>query len=96
MVTSRADNTNPARIPALGVRALVFMALSIVLMVLDHRQNHLDTVRKALADELLFGRLVGGGKVTVDLENGEVVLTFTGEPPAKSGKGEEREEVAQA
>ncbi|MEK9774842.1 MAG: ATP-dependent Clp protease ATP-binding subunit ClpA, partial [Quisquiliibacterium sp.] len=55
-----------------------------------------DTVRKALADELLFGRLVGGGKVTVDLENGEVVLTFTGEPPAKSGKGEEREEVAQA
>jgi ATP-dependent Clp protease ATP-binding subunit ClpA len=26
-----------------------------------------DTVRKALADELLFGRLVGGGKVTIDI-----------------------------
>ena len=48
MVTSRADNTNPARIPALGVRALVFIALSILVMVLDYRQNHLDTLRKAL------------------------------------------------
>jgi len=39
-----------------------------------------DTIRKALADELLFGRLVGGGRVTVDLDDaGEVVLTF-GEP----------------
>ncbi|MBU6188362.1 MAG: ATP-dependent Clp protease ATP-binding subunit ClpA [Betaproteobacteria bacterium] len=36
-----------------------------------------DTIRKALADELLFGRLVGGGRVTVDLDDAEqVVLTF--------------------
>ncbi len=27
-----------------------------------------DTIRKALADELLFGKLVGGGRVTVDLD----------------------------
>jgi len=26
-----------------------------------------DTIRKALADELLFGKLVGGGKVTIDI-----------------------------
>ncbi len=26
-----------------------------------------DTIRKALADELLFGRLTGGGKVTIDI-----------------------------
>src|SRR5437016_13309204 len=26
-----------------------------------------DTIRKALADELLFGRLVSGGKVTIDV-----------------------------
>jgi ATP-dependent Clp protease ATP-binding subunit ClpA len=26
-----------------------------------------DTIRRALADELLFGRLVSGGKVTVTL-----------------------------
>ncbi|MBM3406710.1 MAG: ATP-dependent Clp protease ATP-binding subunit ClpA [Betaproteobacteria bacterium] len=43
-----------------------------------------DTIRKALADELLFGRLVGGGRVTVDLDDADqVVLTF-GEP--ESGK----------
>jgi ATP-dependent Clp protease ATP-binding subunit ClpA len=43
-----------------------------------------DTIRKALADELLFGRLVGGGRVTVDLDDSEqVVLTF-GEPDAVS------------
>ena len=36
-----------------------------------------DTIRKALADELLFGRLAHGGKVTVDLdEAGEVTLKF--------------------
>jgi len=36
-----------------------------------------DTIRKALADELLFGRLVGGGRVTVDLDDADqVVLTF--------------------
>jgi ATP-dependent Clp protease ATP-binding subunit ClpA len=28
-----------------------------------------DTIRKALADELLFGRLVGGGKVTIDVDD---------------------------
>lgn len=37
-----------------------------------------DTIRKALADELLFGKLVNGGRVTVDhdLENDQVSLTF--------------------
>ncbi len=36
-----------------------------------------DTIRKALADELLFGRLTNGGKVTVDLEGEDkVVLSF--------------------
>ncbi|PSJ17614.1 ATP-dependent Clp protease ATP-binding subunit ClpA [Nitrosomonas supralitoralis] len=36
-----------------------------------------DTVRSALADELLFGRLVNGGKVTVDMDsNNKVILLF--------------------
>ncbi len=48
MVASRTSNTNPARIPALGVRVLVLLFASILLMVLDHRQNHLDAVRKAV------------------------------------------------
>ena len=48
MVASGSSNTNPARIPALGIRVLVFIALSLLLMVLDHRQNYLDVVRKTL------------------------------------------------
>jgi len=48
MVASGSSNTNPARIPALGLRALVFIALSMLLMVLDHRQNYLDLVRSTL------------------------------------------------
>ncbi|MBI1905490.1 MAG: ATP-dependent Clp protease ATP-binding subunit ClpA [Rhodocyclales bacterium] len=36
-----------------------------------------DTIRSALADELLFGRLAGGGKVTIDIdEHGKVMLVF--------------------
>ncbi|GJL75721.1 MAG TPA: ATP-dependent Clp protease ATP-binding subunit ClpA [Nitrosomonas sp.] len=36
-----------------------------------------DTIRSALADELLFGRLVNGGKVTVDIDcNDKVELSF--------------------
>ncbi len=37
-----------------------------------------DMIRKALADELLFGKLVSGGKVTVDLDEKEQIkLDFT-------------------
>ena len=42
-----------------------------------------DTIRRALADELLFGRLANGGKVTVDVDADEKVsLTFAEEPAA--------------
>ncbi len=41
-----------------------------------------DTIRKALADELLFGRLANGGSVHVDLdENNEVKLAFQSSTP---------------
>lgn len=49
MVASRSHNTNPARIPALGIRALALIALSILLMVLDKRDNYLDNVRGAIS-----------------------------------------------
>ncbi len=48
MITTRSSNIHLARIPALGVRVLALMGLSILLMVLDHRQNHLDTVRRVI------------------------------------------------
>jgi ATP-dependent Clp protease ATP-binding subunit ClpA len=39
-----------------------------------------DTIRKALADELLFGRLAEGGEVTVDVDQaGEIKLVFAEE-----------------
>jgi len=42
-----------------------------------------DSIRKALADELLFGRLASGGKVFIDLgEDGQVKLTFEETVPA--------------
>ncbi|MCE2658410.1 MAG: ATP-dependent Clp protease ATP-binding subunit ClpA [Rubrivivax sp.] len=44
-----------------------------------------DTIRRALADELLFGRLVNGGRLTVDVDDkGEVLLDI--QPPRKSDK----------
>jgi ATP-dependent Clp protease ATP-binding subunit ClpA len=39
-----------------------------------------DTIRRALADELLFGRLASGGKVTVDVDDDDkVCLSFAEE-----------------
>ena len=34
--------------PALGLRLLLLAGLSVLLLVIDHRDNHLDTVRKAI------------------------------------------------
>lgn len=48
MVASRAYSSNPGRIPALGVRALALIFVGITLMIVDHRENHLDTVRKSI------------------------------------------------
>ena len=44
-----------------------------------------DTIRRALADELLFGRLTDGGRLSVDIDDkGEVKLDI--QPPRKSDK----------
>ena len=44
-----------------------------------------DTIRTALADELLFGRLAGGGKVTVDVDaEGQTTLDI--QPNKKSDR----------
>jgi ATP-dependent Clp protease ATP-binding subunit ClpA len=45
-----------------------------------------DTIRRALADELLFGKLQHGGRVTIDVDEAEkITLAFEPEvaaPPA--------------
>jgi len=44
-----------------------------------------ETIRTALADELLFGRLTQGGEVTVDIdENERIILHFPDTPPAEA------------
>ena len=49
-----------------------------------------DTIRKALADELLFGRLTEGGRLNVDIDDKEEVqLDITPLPKKeKTSKGE--------
>jgi ATP-dependent Clp protease ATP-binding subunit ClpA len=48
-----------------------------------------DTIRRALADELLFGRLTDGGNVTVDLDDkDQVVLLF---PDDSSASGQSKQ-----
>ena len=43
-----------------------------------------EELRKPLADELLFGRLVRGGSVVVDLQDGKIVFRI--EARAVSGQ----------
>ena len=63
-----------------------------------------DTIRRALADELLFGRLIDGGRLTVDMkvttdekgvEHGEVELDI--QPlPKREGRAKPESEAAEA
>lgn len=48
MVASRENRNNPGRIPALGLRVLGLIFISILLMYFDNRDNHLDAVRKSI------------------------------------------------
>ena len=41
-----------------------------------------DTIRSALADELLFGRLAHGGKITVDIDEAEKIRLIFAEETA--------------
>jgi len=53
-----------------------------------------DTLRRALADELLFGKLVDGGSVLVDVDaEGKVILDFDSKTnkPTDAARGSDRE-----
>ncbi|MEM1173325.1 MAG: rod shape-determining protein MreC [Pseudomonadota bacterium] len=47
-MVSPTGNSDLARIPALGVRTVALLLLSIILMVYDHRTRQLDAVRSAI------------------------------------------------
>lgn len=51
--------------PALGLRLLLLAGLSIVLLVIDHRDNHLDTVRKTIGATVYPLRVLVDAPVSV-------------------------------
>jgi len=54
-----------------------------------------DTIRRALADELLFGKLIHGGKVTIDVDDSDkVTLQFEEPEPAAPTQAAPVEPVA--
>ena len=55
-----------------------------------------DTIRRALADELLFGRLQDGGRLTVDLDDKDEVQLDIQPLPKKEGKAKPESEEATA
>jgi ATP-dependent Clp protease ATP-binding subunit ClpA len=52
-----------------------------------------DTIRKALADELLFGRLTDGGRLSVDIGADDQVTLDIQPTPKKDGKASKSEPV---
>ena len=53
-----------------------------------------DTIRRALADELLFGRLIDGGRLSVDIDDkNEVVLDIQ---PLSKKEGRSKPEAEEA
>jgi ATP-dependent Clp protease ATP-binding subunit ClpA len=56
-----------------------------------------DTIRRALADELLFGKLVDGGRLSVDVDDkGETVLDIQPTPPKPAKDNKPKAEPATA
>lgn len=58
----RIHSTNS---PALGLRFLLLAGLSILLLVIDHRDNHLDTLRKAIGATVYPLRVVVDAPVSL-------------------------------
>ncbi|WP_454716977.1 ATP-dependent Clp protease ATP-binding subunit ClpA [Caulobacter segnis] len=50
-----------------------------------------EHIKKPLADDILFGRLVRGGHVTVVLENGKIAFEIESTPDPKASKTDEAE-----
>lgn len=66
MVSTRSDNQHrSSRTPALGLRWLLLATLSILLMVVDQRQQHLDTVRNAIGAAVHPLRVIVDAPVSV-------------------------------
>ena len=65
MAARSSYKNNPARIPALGARAFALLLLSLLLMFLDHRDNHLDAVRNAISAAVYPVRVIVAAPVNL-------------------------------
>ena len=66
MAPAKADRQHRSPYsPALGLRFLLLAALSILLLVTDHRNNHLDAVRKAIGAAVYPLRVVVDAPVSL-------------------------------
>ena len=66
MAPARFDNRHRSpNSPALGLRFLLLAGLSILLLVTDHRNNHLDAVRKAIGATVYPLRVVVDAPVSL-------------------------------
>lgn len=65
MAPVNTDNHRSPNSPALGLRFLLLAGLSILLMVIDHRDNHLDAVRKAIGATVYPLRVIVDAPVSV-------------------------------
>ena len=51
--------------PALGLRLLLLASLSILILVVDHRENHLDAVRRAIGATVYPLRVVVDAPIAI-------------------------------
>jgi rod shape-determining protein MreC len=65
MAPVNTDNHRSPNSPALGLRFLLLAGLSILLMVIDHRDNHLDAVRRAIGATVYPLRVIVDAPVSV-------------------------------
>ena len=66
MVATRTGSLHRSqRTPALGLRLLLLASLSILIMVIDHRENRLDAVRRAIGATVYPLRVVVDAPVAI-------------------------------
>ena len=75
MVASRENNNSPGRIPVLGLRFLGLIFISILLMYLDNRDDHLDTVRRNIGATVYPVRIIVDAPIRLWMWLGESVTS---------------------
>ncbi len=66
MLAAKTDSPHRSqRTPALGLRLLLLASLSIPILVIDHRENHLDAVRRAIGATVYPLRVVVDAPVSM-------------------------------